>query len=222
MRTKTLLLTAALVAAGAASSMAQVYSVNAVGYINLTLNKGFTMMVNQLNASPNNAVGNVLGTTATVPFTVYLFNPSTGGYLINGYDGTGNYDDDAMVLTPGAGFWIKHNASSLTFTLVGEVPQGTLVTPLKQGFNLVGSQVPQSGGLGGQLGYTPSATPQGDAFYRYNNTGNPSTSGYLQYTYDPDAGYDPVDPPMNVGEALFAYRTQTGAGQTWTRTFTVN
>ena len=35
MRTKTLLLTAALTAAGALTSMAQVYSINIVGYINL-------------------------------------------------------------------------------------------------------------------------------------------------------------------------------------------
>ena len=40
MRTKTLLLTAALAAAGAATSMAQstIYSVNAVGYANITIN----------------------------------------------------------------------------------------------------------------------------------------------------------------------------------------
>src|SRR5947199_53123 len=37
MRTKTLLLSAALTAAGVCSSLAQVYSVNAVGYVNLTV-----------------------------------------------------------------------------------------------------------------------------------------------------------------------------------------
>ena len=46
MRTKTLLLTAALSAAGIASSMAQVYSVNAVGYVNTPLVTGFNLISN--------------------------------------------------------------------------------------------------------------------------------------------------------------------------------
>src|SRR5258707_9446070 len=47
MKTKTLLLTAALAAAGAASAMAQnVYSVNAVGYINKSVQSGFSLLSN--------------------------------------------------------------------------------------------------------------------------------------------------------------------------------
>src|SRR6478672_7317898 len=47
MRTKTLLLTAALAAVGVSSSMAQVYSVNVVGYVNKSVPKGFYMLANQ-------------------------------------------------------------------------------------------------------------------------------------------------------------------------------
>ena len=46
MRTKTLLLTAALSAAGIATSMAQVYSANAVGYVNKLIPTGFSMIAN--------------------------------------------------------------------------------------------------------------------------------------------------------------------------------
>src|SRR3954468_1352288 len=47
MRTKTLLLTAALAAAGAASAMAQnVYSVNAVGYVNKSVVHGYSIVAN--------------------------------------------------------------------------------------------------------------------------------------------------------------------------------
>src|SRR5258707_15596446 len=57
MRTKTLFLTAAFSAAGMATSMAQtVYSVNIVGYINLPIVHGLSLVANQLNASPNNSV----------------------------------------------------------------------------------------------------------------------------------------------------------------------
>ena len=48
MRTKALLLTAALGLASVATSMAQaVYSVNVVGYINLTMKPGFNLVANQ-------------------------------------------------------------------------------------------------------------------------------------------------------------------------------
>src|SRR5213075_206777 len=60
MRTKTTLLTAALVAAGALTSMAQVYSVNIVGYINLNIPKGFSMIANQLDTTPDNTLASVL------------------------------------------------------------------------------------------------------------------------------------------------------------------
>src|SRR3954471_3821610 len=77
MRTKTLLLTAALAAVGVSSSMAQVYSVNAVGYINLSIPHGFSIVGNQLNATPNNQVQNVFGTLPQ-PTTLYVYNNSTG------------------------------------------------------------------------------------------------------------------------------------------------
>src|SRR6185369_11188893 len=60
MRTKTLLLTAALVGAGIASSMAQaVYSVNAVVYVNLSLTNGYSMIANPLN-NGSNALSQIL------------------------------------------------------------------------------------------------------------------------------------------------------------------
>ena len=61
MNTKTLLLLGALGAAGMTSAVAQtnVYSVNAVGYINLTLPTGFSLIANQLN-STNNTIGSLL------------------------------------------------------------------------------------------------------------------------------------------------------------------
>ena len=63
MRTKTLFLTAALSAVGMATSMAQtVYSVNIVGYINLPVVHGLSLVANQLNAAPNNSVVGLFGT----------------------------------------------------------------------------------------------------------------------------------------------------------------
>src|SRR5438067_1768307 len=60
MRTKTVVLAAALTVAGALGSMAQVYSDNVVGYITLTIPKGFSLIANQLDASPDNTLPTIL------------------------------------------------------------------------------------------------------------------------------------------------------------------
>src|SRR5689334_14692664 len=61
MRTKTLLLTAALSAAGLLPSMAQVFSVNAVGYVNQSVPaNGLAILAVPLNGNPNNSLNNTL------------------------------------------------------------------------------------------------------------------------------------------------------------------
>ena len=87
MRTKTLLLTAALSAAGLLSASAQtaVYSVNIVGYINKTLGTGLSLIANQLNATPDNSVPTLFGTPAG-SVTVSKFNKSRGNFDSAVYD----------------------------------------------------------------------------------------------------------------------------------------
>jgi hypothetical protein len=72
MRTKTLLLTAALCAAGIATSKAQVYSVNAVGYVNTSLLKGFNLVSNPLDnkATDGNKIKNLF---ASLPAGAQVF-----------------------------------------------------------------------------------------------------------------------------------------------------
>jgi acetoin utilization deacetylase AcuC-like enzyme len=94
---------------------------------------------------------------------------------------------------------------------VGEVPQGTLSTPLVQGFNLVASQVPQAGALSGALGYTAA---EGDQVYQFNV----ATQQYASSTYELGA-WGPSDPAIGVGEGFFLSK---GAAGTWTREFDVS
>jgi hypothetical protein len=216
MRTKTLLLTLALAAASAASSMAQVYSVNAVGYVNLTIPSGFSIIANQLNHSPDNTVGNVFGNPPN-DVTLYLFNNATSTYDIASYLGfLGAWDHPEKVVGPGKGIFIYNSGAPFTQTFVGEVPQGTLSTPIPVGFNLVASQVPQSGLLQSQLGYVPSTSGASDVVYRFNN----ATSQYNVYTYIGFLGQWDTEPQPNVGEGYFIFRAD--AGYNWTRTFSVN
>src|SRR5438046_1261359 len=82
MRTKALLLADAFAAAGVATSMAQIYSVNAVGYVNVTLDAGFNMVSNPLNAADNTVGGLFKNITPSIPpgFKVFVFNNTTGAF----------------------------------------------------------------------------------------------------------------------------------------------
>lgn len=212
MRTQTLILTAVLSVAGAATTMAQVYSVNAVGYVNLTLKAGkFNLIANPLDAGAgNNIVSKLLNGVATGT-TVYQYGAS--GYTINAYDtDLGGWDNANMVMAPGEGFFVLLKGADTTITFVGEVMQGTLSNPLPKGFSLRASQVPQAGKLQADLKFTPAA---GDTIYTFD-----PASGYTIYAFDPDlGGWDPSDPQIAVGQAFWVLKKAAG---TWDRTFSVN
>lgn len=202
--------------AGAAALQAQVYSVNAVGYINLTVHPGFNIAANQLIAA-DATVGAVL---AGVPggTTVYKFDPVTG-YDINAYDGDfEEWENADMTLNPGEGAWLRNaTAEAFTVTLVGEVPQGSLTTELAEGFNLVSSQVPQAGLVGTDLGMPVGG---GDIVYTFNADPGAGALGYTISTYDADfEEWDPAEPTVAVGEGFWVRKA---AAASWTRDFSVN
>ncbi len=208
MRTKTLLVTAALGAATVSSAIAQVYSVNAVGYVNTAVKAGFNLIANPLDAGAgNNTVAKLLAGVADGTI-VYTFSAGSG-YSINTLD-LGEWTNPNATLDPGTGFFLRV-AADATLTFVGEVKQGTLTTPLVTGFNLVASQVPQAGKVTTDLGL-PVA--DGDLVYQFNAT----TQGYTISTFDLGA-WDPAEPTIGVGEGFWARK---GAAATWTRTFSVN
>ncbi len=203
MRTKTLLLTAALGVAGVASSMAQVYSVNAVGYVNLTIPKGFSIVANPLNASANTI--SALFASAPDGTTIYKYNNATGKYAINSFS-FGQWDNASDTLTPGQGAFISV-LSTYTNTFVGEVMQGSLTNAIAKGFSIISSQVPQTGKLSTDLGY---AAKEGDTVYKFSN----ATSKYVQSNFS--FGSWDTEPTINVGEGFFI---STTAATVWTRTF---
>jgi hypothetical protein len=227
MRTKTLLLVAAVGAAGAATSMAQVFSVNAVGYVNKTIPaNGFAIISNPLKAATNTV--NALLTPVPVGFQVYLYTTGTG-YNVGAYDDlSGSFQPDSVgnaTLLPGQGVFV-HNptANPVTITFVGEVPQGTLTTPLVAGLQIVSSQVPQAG-TAADLGFPVKAAQgasAGDQIYQFiiNDPVAANNQKYYTSTYDDLAdAYSPDLKSLDVGEAFFVKKV-TAAN--WTRTFNVN
>ena len=242
MRTKALLLTAALSAAGVATSMAQVYSVNAVGYVNLSLRPGLSLIANPLNGTNNN-----LNTTLTLAndgsedgTTIFKFDDASQNYKspIQWISGFGWFSADPAedyILNPGQGFFIQNLTSpphNINVTFVGEVPQGTLHNPLPGSFNLSirSSQVPQAAPLGdttiNATGSLLFPALDGDTVFVFNST----TQAYEQpYQYIggfgwfsanvPDPG--PAGPTLGVANSVFVQKTGP-LSQDWTRTFSVN
>lgn len=225
MRTKTLILTAALGAACVATPMAQVFSVNAVGYVNKTLNPGLNLIANPLVAQNNTVAGLFADLTSQgIALQVYKFT-STGSYVIYAYDpdfeewsatGTGNAATDTFL--PGEGLFVRSgSANNVTLTFVGEVRQGTLETQLNGGgqLSLVASQVPQRG-TATELAYVPT---EGDQVYKFlpNGPGGADDSYYIAaFEFEE---WDKAEPIFEVGEGFFVRRATAG---TWTRTFSVN
>lgn len=209
MRIKTLLLTAVLSVAAAASSMADVFSVNVVGYVNKVYPIGLSMINNPLSNS-NNTVAQIFPNPPG--FTqIYKFSPVSGYSPANTFL-FGNWTDPAMVLAPGEGAFINF-AEAYTNTYVGEVLTGTRTNTISTGLNMLGSKVPQAGGLQGTLGLTPGGF---DIVYKYDagiqNYGAANTFLFGNWANG--------DPQIEVAEGFF-YLNQNGQND-WVRTFNPN
>jgi hypothetical protein len=248
MRTKTLLLSAVLGALSGASLMAQVYSLNAVGYVNVTCPGadpntgagGYTIIANQLNTG-NNVLTNLIAVDPAGSMdgdTVFKYNPTTQAYstytikhlLPGGWQGgtPGVNDASVTTLNPGEAAFFYNANNTITLTFVGTVLQGGLTNSLVAadpntgagGFNLVSSMVPQGGDLSTNLGLTvdPSGSMDGNTVYLYNPTNQSYTTFTMKHLLP--ALWSPSAPQVAVGQGFFFYNANNAIN--WTRTFTVN
>jgi hypothetical protein len=226
MRTKTLLLAVTAFAAGLVASTAQtVYSVNAVGYVNLTFpNGGLALVDNPLDGT-NNLLNTILPSVPNDTL-LYRFNPSSGIYYdaesfidvsVGWFDGGGN--PSTTVLAPGEGFFLKFpDTSSVTVTFVGQVPQGALSNPIPAQYSLRSSQVPQSLGLSA-MGF-PADPDDLVYFWSYSGQTWKDAISYVGGGQWVDFGSgNLLDPAPAVGEGFFVVKANAA---NWTRTFSVN
>jgi len=211
MKTKALLAAGLIMATSAASSLAQtVYSVNAVGFVNLNFAPGFTLASNPLEGATNTV--SVLFPSVPNGTSVFKFDSATGSYTGSTFL-FGSWNNPSMSLVPGEGFFFKNpGTTTLTNTFVGNVKQGTLTTSLSAGFTLVGSQVPQSGLVSTDLGL-----PIGNAesVFKFDTATQSYAGGSFLFGSWSGAG----EPIIGVGEGFFVKKN---AGASWTRTFNVN
>jgi len=236
MRTKALLCAAGLLAAGAATSLAQsVYSLNVVGYISqqssvvIGLTNGFNLVANQLDHDfpptfLNNTVSNIFSTNMPNLTRVYGYNPATGTYGIATYLSSttawsGGQPNVNNALNPGKGVWVQIPAGSgsptpVPLTLVGNVVEGTNTLPIRPGFQIMSIIPPISTGLKTGMGLVPSNL---DRVYLFN----PISKSYSIRTYLTSTGNwsgTGGEPVPAVGEAFWLQATATN---NWTQAFTV-
>ena len=214
MRIKTLLC-AAGIAALAIPAMAQtppVYSLNVVGYVNLTFQGGaYQMVANQLDkdgTGTNNTIFTVFGTSLPQGSVVYKWN---NGWVQYSYGKAGWSPNSTASMNPGEGVLVKLGGTSLvTNTVVGTVLQGSLTNiyiPAGGGYCGLSSIVPITGQIQADLKYVPKTS---DVVYKWNG-------GWVQYSYG-KAGWSPPQPTINAGEGFLL---KTSPGQTWTNNFVV-
>jgi hypothetical protein len=199
MRTKALFAAATMLAAGIATTLAQsnVYSLNVVGYVNVPIRNGFTLLANPLNAATNDL--NTLFPNAGFGDTVYL--NSGGGFSSSTYFGSWSPN---LALPPGQGAFYSSGAAA-TNTFVGEVMQGSLSNPIPAAFSLKSSQVPQAATLS-TLNFPANF---GDTVYFLRNGAYSSSTFFGSWS---------PDETVAVGESFWV---STATAGNWTRNFTV-
>jgi len=249
MRTKTLLLTAALAAAGVISSQADTMSVNAVGYINKQIHLNWNLIGAPFQPTspsdtafynldvllPGDQMKNTLAAYRikddfhNIGYQVAFFLPSDGVWDFGG--------NPAWDIKPGNGVVIYsapngENPQPFTFTTVGQVPESPnrdtnqpiprLTIP--PGYSVQSSLVPQEGGIQTTLGFNPVVNCNVllyDASQNYTKLTPPYFYSVGDGVWDGPPGY----PAAANGDPILGYAEGcvvfSDAEQPWARKFAV-
>jgi hypothetical protein len=237
MRTKTLILSGIVAALSGASAMAQVYSLNAVGYINVDIPTGFSIIADQLyltNQQTAQSIDAVFGQTllnggasTADPYVNCIVYPYTTAYVgaliveqVNGTPAFWNNPAEAQgtSFNPGQACFIYNPGADFTMTFVGQVPQGSVTNQLQQGFNLISSIIPQTGAIDTDLGLVPGVN---DIAYTYVSGHGYNTVNIYESTGGPGFWSGGFSPTNTVGLGFFYYSASATPNK-WVRTFTIN
>jgi hypothetical protein len=203
MRTKTLLLAGAALAFSLATSQAQVYSANIVGYANVLLpgNGQFTLVATPFDDGNGNILSNII--TAPLPggvanplgqskiTTFGIPTPGVPNIIAKGATGAWSANPS---LPPGTGYYIQNGkpgggAPDLTNTFVGTViplVAASVTNDIPNGYSIQGSVIPYAGNI------AISLTPGGDANMNVGGSlSSPDAAHRSQITYWNTAGQNP-------------------------------
>jgi len=208
MKSKTLLIAAAALAAGVMSSSAAVYSQNIVGYVNVVINgNGYSLLSNPFDNGAGNIGTNMVDPNLTLPNKSQIL--TWNGSTFNIATKQGGVWNANPILAPGTGFFVFTPAtqtSNLTNTLVGTVivPSGGSITnQIPSGYSMWGSLIPYAGDLttSTNLNIAPSLLVNKSQLMTWNGaTYNIAT---LQ------GGIWNAASTVNVGDGFFVYSKAT-------------
>lgn len=235
MRTNLLFLVGALGILQAATSIAQVVSANAVGFVNISVPANGLAIV----AVPLNGTNNQLNTTMPLPpgsdgCVIFRYSCPLVAYqdAINWFDGFGWFSpaDPSPTVDPGESFWFQNvTAGPIPLTFIGAVPQGDLQNPVPGGncLRMVSSQVPWALSLGepGVPDTLNFPASDGDTVFvfdlvtqTYKDPYNYFT-GFGWFSANPDDP-GPRGPVIPVATGFWTQRP--GADAIWRQSFSVN
>jgi len=228
---------AAALAASLASSMAQnVYSLNVVGYVNVTLpSHQFTAVANPLDASmggtlaTGNDMTNLFNINTTSPAlangsSIAQFVSAANDYSTAiGYVGLTKKWGGNFSMPPGkAALFFNNGASATVVTFTGQVPQGTynVATLGSHQFSLVGSPIPIGGNITNSTTVAGLVPSNGDSAATFNSAANDwnTASGWVQLT---KKWGNTASSTIAVGQG-FLYFNNGGSANNWVSNFTVN
>ena len=208
-------------AVGLSTSVAQnVYSLNVVGYVNVSLQANKSSFLS-IPLVPNGGNFNITNSI--------VLDASQDGATLFAWAGTG-WDPNApgwvagfgwfpdMVVSNGVAFFLASKANS-TLTFVGDVPQGTLSYNIKAGLSTLANKVPVAANFpGATIGH------DGDTMFTWvqsSQAWNPNSAayvgGYGWYSSDPLITTN--GPMLNPAEG--AFYVNTGTAIPFTQNFTV-
>jgi hypothetical protein len=227
MRTKTILLSALLGALGSVSVMAQanVYSLNAVGYINVTIYPGYNIISVPLLASPDNTLNTLLPNTNGQyrHWDVYFYNP-TNATPYSEEIGLGSVwgSGGTETIAPGVGVWLYNPSNTITtVTFVGTVPSSNTTTLYPASFNLIASAIPASGDMITNSLMLFSNGVKHDDVYTYVPTNTPPYTEYIATGNNLTTSWPAGDPQVPFVGAGFWYFNDQATNNYWVQNYSV-
>jgi hypothetical protein len=247
MKTKTLLIAAAALAAGVITSQAQVYSQNIVGYVNVPAAAGYTAMANPLGNGSNSAT-NLFDTVSGANDGSIILTWTGTRYAQTQFDSsqsTGFSDPatfaplPAPVLTPGHGFLFNNQNGSNTVTFVGTVTVdgsgastnvvgvSTNILAHNTVYVLPSSKIPVGGGVSSVLGIVNVGGALDGSIVLIPNIISGVIHGYKQIQFDSSSGtgfsdastFAPVAEPVIPVSGTFLFSNQSGSDYNWIQSF---
>jgi hypothetical protein len=221
-------------AASLASSMAQnVYSLNVVGYVNVTLPPSqFTAVANPLDATLGGTVAGAnditnLFSIATAPTLAASSTISTFNSALNNYDspnitysGKTKAWSTGLAMPPGkAVLFYNNGAVDTVVTFTGQVEQGTynVATLNSSTFSLLGSPVPIGGDLTNSTTVVGLAPAASDSVSTFNSALN-NWNNAVTWSAKTKAWSGPM--PVAPGQG-FLYYNNAATANNWVSNFTV-